>query len=418
VSAPPPAASPRRPRRARTLLAQGRFDELRALAPADADPEDLALARLALAALEDDEEETARALRRARRAEASRRRIARALLASARWTLAGAAQLLEDDDAEDRTVAAGIRDLARRGVAGDADALKAAIRARARPAATPPPDPTRFDAAALRAYAGMRPARQGGAFTLLEVKSLPRSGLHYLVASLGSALGPAFDSCEWYQEPGCCHRMPCTFTEYASGTGAVKVRLTKSHDLDLADPVYPPRGAVRRLVLVRDPLYVLTSYFLLDALETHREAMEEGGLDIRKLYYRHEPPVVRRAHAILARVYRPPEPGAVRAWLDRRAEYVTRFVAKWSPPQGQAEILHYDDMAQALPALMGSLGVPGEAGGIRFSPRSDPFDAGVDRVAEALRANRDAFVATAERIRQADAAGILRPAGPGRAPTG
>ncbi len=95
-----------------------------------------------------------------------------------------------------------------------------------------------------------------------DTKSLPRSGLHYMKRTFSKILDEYFSFCEWYQEPGCCKKMPCTLTGYSQQvekTQTARLRLTKSHDFALDDPVFLPMFSLRRVILVRQPLHLLTS---------------------------------------------------------------------------------------------------------------------------------------------------------------
>ena len=72
-------------------------------------------------------------------------------------------------------------------------------------------------------------------FIMIDSKSLPRSGLHYMKKTFESVLSNNFSFCEWYWETGCCKKMPCALTGYAKEcerTKTSKLRMTKSHDFD------------------------------------------------------------------------------------------------------------------------------------------------------------------------------------------
>ena len=152
-----------------------------------------------------------------------------------------------------------------------------------------------FNLNAYQFYAGLK----GQDFIYLDVKSLPRSGLHYMYDTLQGVLGPAFRFCEWYGEPGCCRQMPCALTCLATPAGPAQamaqtqatadrpvLRLVKSHDLDLSDPDFAPRGALRRIVLLREPLSLLTSWWTLQILYHNAPLLAAHHIMIDKISYR------------------------------------------------------------------------------------------------------------------------------------
>ena len=69
--------------------------------------------------------------------------------------------------------------------------------------------------------------------TYVQVKSLPRSGHHFLVLLLNDYFQDAAHYCERYAPPGCCHNIPCVkpFNEQFTN----KYMIQKSHDFKLMD---------------------------------------------------------------------------------------------------------------------------------------------------------------------------------------
>ena len=272
---------------------------------------------------------------------------------------------------------------------------------------------------AWRRYAGL-PEASG--FLYLDSKSLPRSGLHYLRNSLAAVLGGDFSFCEWYQEPGCCRRQPCALTAYADAAlerGRPAIRMVKSHDFELDDPDFAPDGAIRRLVLVRDPLFLLTSWWVLDQFTAYKAALEAEGIRTAQLYYRHDATLLKAAHAVVGRHF---APGAAQAaldgWLAERSGYVRGFLRRWGrPAHPNHRVLRYHDLPGAIDRLLGELGplAPDQearraefrAAGARFAARDDPFAAPSPELAAFLADEAPRFTAAAEALAAADPADVF-----------
>ena len=106
----------------------------------------------------------------------------------------------------------------------------------------------------LNVYRNLPPSRQAN-FRYLDVKSLPRTGLHFMRNTFQSILGDSFSFCEWYTEPGCCRQMPCAVTGFATELqDRPLVQMLKSHDFKLTDPAFPTDGPIRRTHLDTKPL--------------------------------------------------------------------------------------------------------------------------------------------------------------------
>ena len=162
-------------------------------------------------------------------------------------------------------------------------------------------------------------------FLLLDSKSIPRAGLHYLKTRLSQVLGDQFSFCEWYQEPGCCRSYPCALTGYADHaqkTGEFRLRLVKSHDFELTDPILKPTNNIRQLVLYRDPLFVLTSWFVLDQLNRHSDVLAQQGISMQKIWLAHEKEVVNSAYSIIETAFNPPAEAELIQWLAEKSHYI------------------------------------------------------------------------------------------------
>jgi hypothetical protein len=256
-------------------------------------------------------------------------------------------------------------------------------------------------------------------FLLLDSKSLPRSGLHYLKNTLSRLLGEHFSFCEWYQEVGCCKQYPCALTAYAlhaQKTSSFRLRLIKSHDFELDDPVYEPGKHLRRLVMVRDPLYTLTSWFALYQLDTHRDVLLQNGIDVRKLWLSHENEILESAYRLLDEHFKEPTLDVLVAWLSEKSRYITGFMAKWANPvQGAPErytyVVRYEDIDGFIVKLIDEfencLGGRERKTvsefkamcGSNFRQRTDPYSVPSKRVTEFIGKNAAIFQEAVQRIR-------------------
>lgn len=196
-------------------------------------------------------------------------------------------------------------------------------------------------------------------FLLIDSKSLPRSGLHYLKNTLSKVFGEHFSFCEWYQEPGCCKQSPCTYTGFATHaqeTGSLRIRLIKSHDFALDDPIYPTGPHMQRLILVRDPLYILTSWFALDQLGAHKDLLAKNGIIVNKIWLAHEKEVLQPAYQLLDQHFNAPSAAALADWLQKKTQYIAGFMKKWveplrDQPSDGTQIVHYDQINTYIQGL-------------------------------------------------------------------
>jgi hypothetical protein len=256
-------------------------------------------------------------------------------------------------------------------------------------------------------------------FLLIDSKSLPRSGLHYLKNTLSKVFGEHFSFCEWYQEPGCCKQSPCTYTGFATHaqeTGSLRIRLLKSHDFALDDPIYPTSHHLRRLILVRDPLYILTSWFALDQLTAHKDLLAKNGIVINKIWLAHEKEVLKPAYQILDQHFNAPSAAALGNWLQQKTQYITGFMKKWVEPiddqlSNGVRLVCYDQInayIQELAAEYQAYVSPETAERIdkvagvtdqQFKMRNDAFSAPSARLGAYLTDNAMLFKQAAQRIR-------------------
>jgi hypothetical protein len=256
-------------------------------------------------------------------------------------------------------------------------------------------------------------------FLLLDSKSIPRSGLHYLQRSLSSIFQEDYSFCEWYQEAGCCRRQPCALTGFAEGCrkgSTPHVRLLKSHDFELRDPRYPLGANIHRPILVRDPLYVLTSWFALDQLTRHAPALKAHGVEMSKIWLSHEPAVLAMAWDLLDKHFMTPSGAETQAWLEEKSAYLRGFAGKWLPTPVQPlmpfeTVVRYEDTPTYLATLVETMadGVAPDLAARwrercaevarRFAPRSEAFASRSQLVAEVLERERSRFEDAAEGLR-------------------
>jgi hypothetical protein len=255
-------------------------------------------------------------------------------------------------------------------------------------------------------------------FLLIDSKSLPRSGLHYLKNTLNKVFGEHFSFCEWYNETGCCKQMPCTLTGFATHaqeTRELRIRLIKSHDFYLTDPVYPTNPYLRRLVIVRDPLYILTSWFALAQLDTHKAILANNGINVSKIWLLHEKEVLDPAYRLLNEHFTPPTLAQLSDWLESNSRYIAGFMEKWIKPaidqsESHVEVVRYEDVNHFIGTLAGKF-LPYVSDGVaeaidkaigqtgqQFKKREDPFSAPADKLSSYLRSNAQLFTKFAETL--------------------
>lgn len=262
--------------------------------------------------------------------------------------------------------------------------------------------------------------RQSLPFLLIDSKSLPRSGLHYLKNTLGRIFGEHFSFCEWYQETGCCKKMPCTltgFATYAQESRQLRIRLIKSHDFELDDPNYPTTPHLRRLILIRDPLYILTSWFAMDQLESNRTTLAQHGINVEKIWLAHEQEVLDPAYRLLDERFEPPPLAQLTEWLEKKSQYIIGFMDKWvkpglEQPDSQTQVIRYEDINHYIKSLADEFGpyMTSERRVTfrqemklterRFKKREDPFRVPSEKLSYYIKSHSAIFEAAANNIKR------------------
>ncbi len=241
---------------------------------------------------------------------------------------------------------------------------------------------------------------------LVECRSLPRSGHHFLKSLLSQVCAEQFSYCEGYQEPGCCQASPCTVAAYwhfARDHHQPHLRLLKSHDFDLKDAIfYPPPGMVR-LILVRRPLHALVSWLELEQLALNQELMQQSSLALERIYLYHEPEVLEEAWRVIDQSGVVMTTDQVQVWLDEKVQYLISFLRKWLPltrpfPFGEGLLggnflLRYEDLGRS-DALLEAFGLARPKGHAMraFAPRHpDVMKRRSTMVAELVQASQEAL---------------------------
>jgi hypothetical protein len=255
-------------------------------------------------------------------------------------------------------------------------------------------------------------------FLLIDSKSIPRSGLHHLKNTLAKLLGDHFSFCEWYSEVGCCKQYPCALTAYAAHarkSGDFRVRLVKSHDLEGKDPMIPPGLGIQRLILVRAPLFTLTSWFELEELRKYNQILLKHGIDIRKIWLKHEKEILNSAYGILESCYVEPPTEEFTSWLAESTRYMIQFINRWVKPaldhsDPGVRLISYEGIDQYvldvtkpyLPTLSETarktLEKLSQGRDVQFKKRSDPFSARARPIEAYLRKNACLFESAANLV--------------------
>ena len=238
---------------------------------------------------------------------------------------------------------------------------------------------------------------------LVEGRSLPRSGHHYLKSLFARACGDHFSYCEGYQEPGCCKNSPCQVAAYwhfARDHRQPHLRLLKSHDFHLKDATFAPPMGMVRLIQVRRPLHALVSWLELEQLNENRQLLQQASIALERIYLYHEAEVLEEAWRLIDQAGIVMTSEQVSEWLNRKVRYVVGFLQKWLPLakpfpfghrlSGGNVLLRYEDLGRSH-ELLESFGLArlDEEHGLAFTPRHpDVMQRRSARVAELIQAHR------------------------------
>ena len=169
---------------------------------------------------------------------------------------------------------------------------------------------------------------------LIESRSLPRSGHHFLKNLLKHVWGENFSYCEGYQEPGCCKASPCSVDAYwhfARERKRPHLRLLKSHDFALNDSTFDPLPGMARLIQIRRPFDLLVSWLELEQLNQNRALLEGSAIVLERIYLYHEPELLEAAWKLIDKTGTTMSADQVQQWLEEKVYYVVGFLRKWLP---------------------------------------------------------------------------------------
>ena len=195
---------------------------------------------------------------------------------------------------------------------------------------------------------------------LIESRSLPRSGHHFLKGLLKHAWGEDFSYCEGYQEPGCCKNSPCTISCYwhfARNNQKRHLRMVKSHDYALTDSTFDPPPGMIRFIQVRRPFDLLTSWIELAQLQMNKALLKDANISLERIYLYHEREVLEEAWRVIDEHGIIMNAGQLQVWLTDKVNYIVDFLQKWLPltnlyradqffPGGNI-LLRYEDLGRS-----------------------------------------------------------------------
>jgi hypothetical protein len=169
---------------------------------------------------------------------------------------------------------------------------------------------------------------------LIESKSLPRSGHHFLKDALSAILTEDFSYCSFYQEPGCCKVTPCNAEPYwyrPRRQGGAHTRLIKSHDFNLQDSQYALPPTVIRIIQVRQPFDLLASWLELEQLNRNQSLLQQHGISLNRIWLYHEKALLETAFALVDGEGEVMEAAEAKEWLLQKCTYIIDFTRKWLP---------------------------------------------------------------------------------------
>jgi hypothetical protein len=199
---------------------------------------------------------------------------------------------------------------------------------------------------------------------LIESRSLPRSGHHFLKQLLSQSLGHKFSYCEAYQEPGCCKNSPCSTMSYWHHARTNKhphLRLVKSHDFSLQDTTFDPMEGMVRLIQIRKPFDLLASWLELQQLFPNQELLARHSISLNRILLYHEKQLLEDAWQLIDNYGCVMTADGAKAWLHTQSNYVKAFLGKWLPlatpfPFGEPArsgnfLLCYNDLSRGAEIL-------------------------------------------------------------------
>ncbi len=167
----------------------------------------------------------------------------------------------------------------------------------------------------------------------------------------------------------------------AKENSEVHLRLSKSHDFDFTDQIFTTSSSKRILILKRDPLFTITSWWELIEINRHANILKSKHIDPLKIFYLHEKAVFDEALSIIDLHYAPPSDDFFKAWLDKQTNYIKKFNQKWINTSEKAEFfetLDYENIPKYAFDICNNLKNVGPSNNqiifqSNFKARTDPF---------------------------------------------
>ncbi len=212
--------------------------------------------------------------------------------------------------------------------------------------------------------------------------------------------------------------MPCALTAYlthAKKTGEFRMRLIKSHDLHLTDPNYETGIYLSRIILTRNPLSLLTSWYALDQLQRYNNKLAENSILMPKIWAFHEKELVRSAYECIDLHFNPQGKKELNDWLEMKEKYCASFMEKWvSPLIGKScntqKVVSYDRILILIENLVNNYrqlldsevqsNIDHKLNIIKqsFKTKENPFSTYSTKLSNFLSENAPSFTATANRL--------------------
>jgi hypothetical protein len=195
--------------------------------------------------------------------------------------------------------------------------------------------------------------------------------------------------------------------------------MIKSHDFELLDPVFPTNSVLRRILVLRDPVYCLTSYWSLQVIEHNQDLLKAHGINPVKVYHLHEKPVLQMVYGLIDSLGSVPCEADLVDFLRNTKNYMLGFIHKWGRCVPKESIVRYEEVKDFAMSLIESLAprLPADAQHRfenwkdrpenQFHARSSPFLTDSRRMSEHLSQHAELFCRFAEEIRQEDQTGCF-----------
>ena len=164
-------------------------------------------------------------------------------------------------------------------------------------------------------------------------KSIPRSGHHFLVQTLGGLWGRNFKYCEFYNPSRreCCKARICTRCCSARPLfeNEPAVSLQKSHDFGMIDSRFVPNRWLKYIIQYRDFGSAIKSDLKLQMLSHYSSMLLKNGISVRDILYKHDKDLYCRALSLIDAEKPAFHADMAKRLIDSRARYYRDFMDKW-----------------------------------------------------------------------------------------